>query len=225
MICCKAERPKWQNDQIARGGLNSKTAGAGFDYIIGEVDEELRQATLSGGVVAQNRREGGVAKGLRQALAEGLAGTSIVAKSVLVVSTEAYQSSRQAANIPQEAPNNMFEEPSRLLLYQLSNHVAEDGTHSIEALISGTDIVKTVVIKQDLLDDEDGNRLAELRPGLHDPQAEGNDLGRKEKVDDLGGIVLDKRTDDSQRSKPEVFKRTRLRRRVKERVEEEWDVR
>lgn len=64
MSCCKAERPKWQNGQIAKGGLNSKTAGAGFDYIIGEVDEELRQATLGGGIVAQNRREGGIAKGL-----------------------------------------------------------------------------------------------------------------------------------------------------------------
>lgn len=118
----------------------------------------------------------------------------------------------------------MFEKPSRLLLDQLSNHVAEDGADSVEALVSGTDIVKTVVIKQNLLDDEDGNRLAELRPGLHNPQAEGNDLGREKEVDDLGRIILDKRTDDSQRSKPEVFKRTRLRRRVKERVKEEGDV-
>lgn len=84
-----------------------------------------------------------------------------------------------------------------MLLYQLSNHVAEDGADSIEALISGTDVVKTVVIKQDLLYDEDGNRLAELGPGLHDPQAERDNLGRQEKVDDLGGIILDKRTDDS----------------------------
>lgn len=118
----------------------------------------------------------------------------------------------------------MFEKPSRLLLYQLSNHVAEDSADSVEALISGTDVVKTVVIKQDLLYDENSNRLAELRAGLHDSQAEGNNLGRKEKVDDLSGIVLDKRTNDSQRSEPEVFKRTRLRRRVKKGVKEEGDV-
>lgn len=128
-------------------------------------------------------------------------------------------------NIPQEAPNNMFEEPSGLLLDELRNHIAEDGADSVEALISGTDVVKTIVIEQNLLDDENSNRLAELRPGLHDSKAEGNDLGREEEVDDLGRIVFDKRTDDPQRSKPEVFKRARLRRRVQERVEEEGDVR
>lgn len=85
----------------------------------------------------------------------------------------------------------MFEEPSRLLLYELRNHVAEDGADGIKPLVRGTDVVKTVVIEQDLLDNEDGNRLAELGPGLHDPQTQGDDLGRKQKVDHLGRIVLD----------------------------------
>ena len=95
----------------------------------------------------------------------------------------------------------MLEQPSRLLLNQLRHNVAEDGPDSVEALIRGTDVVEPVVVKQNLLNDEDRHSLAELAARLHDPEAEGNDLGREEEVDNLARVVLDQSADDPQRSK------------------------
>jgi hypothetical protein len=54
---------------------------ARLDDVVGEVDEELGQAALSCGVVAQNRGEGGITERLRKALAKSLASTSIVAQA------------------------------------------------------------------------------------------------------------------------------------------------
>ncbi len=54
----------------------------------------------------------------------------------------------------------MLEQPSRLLLDELGDHVAQDGAHGVEALVGGADVVQTVVVEQDLLDDEDGDGLA-----------------------------------------------------------------
>ena len=119
----------------------------------------------------------------------------------------------------------MLKQPSRLLLNQLRNHVAEDGADRVEALVRGADVVEAVVVEQDLLHYEDGHRLGQLGPGLHDAQTQRDDLGREQEVDHLGGVVLDKRPDDPQRGEPEVFKGTGLGRRVEERVEEEGDVR
>lgn len=92
---------------------------------------------------------------------------------------------------PQEAAHNVLEQSCGLLLNELGYHVAEDSSNSVKSLVGGTDVVETVVIQQNLLDDEDGNSLAELRTGLHDTQTERNDLGGQKKVDDVGGIVLD----------------------------------
>lgn len=65
-----------------------------------------------------------------------------------------------AGNLPQEAPDNMLEEPSRLLLDQLCDHVAQDGADGVEALVGGANVVETIVIQQYLLDNEDSNGLA-----------------------------------------------------------------
>ena len=62
--------------------LNSKLSAGGFDYIIREVYQELGQAALSRGIIAQDRREGGVPEGLGEALAECLARSRVVAESV-----------------------------------------------------------------------------------------------------------------------------------------------
>ena len=40
-----------------------------------------------------------------------------------------------------------------------------------------------MVVKEDLLDDEDGDSLAELRTGLHNAQAKWDDLGSQKEVD------------------------------------------
>lgn len=50
---------------------------------VGQVDEQLGEAALGGGVVAQHRREGVVAQRLGQALPEGFAGAGVIAQSIL----------------------------------------------------------------------------------------------------------------------------------------------
>jgi hypothetical protein len=101
----------------------------------------------------------------------------------------------------------MFEQPCRLLFDQLGNHGAEDGSHRVETLVGGADVVQAVIVQQDLLDDKDGNRLAEFRACLHDAQAKRDDFGCEEKVDHFGGVVLDESADNTQRREAEIFER------------------
>ena len=56
----------------------------------------------------------------------------------------------------------MLEQSCSLLLNELRNHVAEDCTNSIESLICGANIVQPMIIKEDLLHNEDCDSLAEL---------------------------------------------------------------
>jgi hypothetical protein len=139
-----------------------------FDNIVREIDEKLGQATLSSSVIAEDRRERGISKRFGKALAKGLAGTSVVTQTIhgSVVVLHAPR-----PNIPKEAPNNMFEQADGLLLYKLVDHVAENGADSVEALVRLADVCKTNVVQQDFLDDEDGDRLAELGASLHDAEA------------------------------------------------------
>jgi hypothetical protein len=65
----------------------------------------------------------------------------------------------------------MLQQTHRLLVNQLSNHITEYGTDGVEALVSLADVLQAHVIKQDLLNDEDSNGLAELRSSLHDTEA------------------------------------------------------
>lgn len=118
----------------------------------------------------------------------------------------------------------MLKQPCSLLLDQLAHHVAENGADRIEPLISGADVVEAIVVKKDLLHDKDGDSLAKLGSGLHDAQAEGNDFGGQQEVDDLGRIVLDERANDTEAGEPEVLERTRFGGGVKERIEIEGNV-
>lgn len=55
-----------------------KTLVVVVDNAVGEVDQELGEAALRSGIVAEDRGESGITKRLWEALAEGLAGASIV---------------------------------------------------------------------------------------------------------------------------------------------------
>lgn len=65
--------------QILHGVIGA--SGCGID-IVGQVQQKLSETTLSRGVVAEHRREGGIAERLRETLAKGLASASIVTKSM-----------------------------------------------------------------------------------------------------------------------------------------------
>jgi hypothetical protein len=118
----------------------------------------------------------------------------------------------------------MLKEPCSLLLHELGDHVAEDSADSIEALVGGANVVQSVVIEQDLLDDENCDSLAELRARLHNPQAKRDDLSREKKVDHLARVVLNKRADDSEGRQAKILERAGFRRGVEKRVEEKRNV-
>lgn len=63
-------------------------------------------------------------------------------------------------DIPKKASNYVFEQPHSLLLDQLSHHVAEHSSHSIESFVGVTNVSKSSVIKKDLLHDKYSNSLA-----------------------------------------------------------------
>jgi hypothetical protein len=56
----------------------------------------------------------------------------------------------------------MLEKPNGLLFHELINHVAQNRSDSIEPLISLADVGKAYIVEQNLLNNEDGNSLAEL---------------------------------------------------------------
>lgn len=128
-------------------------------------------------------------------------------------------------NLPKEASHNVLKETSSLGLDKLSNHVAQDRTNGVEALIGGADVVEAIVIKQNLLHNEDGHSLAKFGASLHDSQAERDNLGCEEEVDDFRRVVLHECSNDTKARQSEILKWPRLGRRIEERVEEEGDVR
>lgn len=113
----------------------------------------------------------------------------------------------------------MLEQPYGLLLDKLVHHVAQHRANRIEALVRLTDICQADIVEQDLLYDEDGDRLRELRARLHDSQTQRDDLRRQEEVDDLGGVIFDKGADNAKRGQTKVLKRAGFGGRVEERIE------
>ncbi len=73
--------------------------------------------------------------------------------------------------LPKKAAYDMFEKSCCLLFHQLRNHVAQDCPNSVETLVCSTNVIQSMVIQENLLDDEDCYSLAQLRPGFHDSQA------------------------------------------------------
>lgn len=106
----------------------------------------------------------------------------------------------------------------------MRNHIAKNCADSVEALVGGANVIKAIVVQENLLDNEDGNRLAELRARLHDAKTQRDDFGREEEVDDVGRIILHQGANHAQAGKSKVFERSRLGGRVEERIEEEGDV-
>ena len=110
------------------------------------------------------------------------------------------------------------------MLYQLGDHVAENGAHRIESLVCRTNVAQANIVKENLLYNENGNGLAKLRSGFHDPKTERDDLGGQEEVDHIGRIILHQGADHTQRRQTEVLEGARLGCGIEERVKEKRDV-
>ena len=92
----------------------------------------------------------------------------------------------------------MFQQPHSLLIHELSDHITQHSAHSIEPLVCLADVLQTHIIQQDLLHDEYCDRFAQLRPRLHNTEAERDDLGGEEEIDDFGAVVFDEGADHAQ---------------------------
>lgn len=65
----------------------------------------------------------------------------------------------------------MLQEPNRLLLHQLSDHVAENGPDRVESFVSMANVSESGIVKKYFLHNKYGYCLAQLRTSLHDSKA------------------------------------------------------
>jgi hypothetical protein len=118
----------------------------------------------------------------------------------------------------------MLQQSHRLLLNELSHHVAQDGSYRVESFVCSAYVGKTDVVQQNLLHNEDRHSLAQFGTSLHDPKAKRDDLGGKEEVDHIRRVVLDKRTNHAKGSQAQIFEGARLGSGVEERVKEKRNM-
>ncbi len=171
--------------------------------------QEGYEAGLGGGIVLEASVEGLVLEGGREELLERLPCAGIVAE-------------------PQVAAHNMLEEPELVqrlvLVLDGADHVVQDRGDGVEALRGGANVREASVVEEDLLHDEGRNGLAQLLAGLHDAQAERDDLRVEKEGNHVGVVKLHERAHDAQRREPQVLKGTRLGRRVQEGVKVHGNV-
>lgn len=105
---------------------------------LGQVDDQLSKASLSGHVVLECLSKGRIPQWLGQALAQGLACSRVV---------------RQA----EVALDDVLQQTDSKSVDKLVNHVAENSTDSIEALIGLADVSQAHVVQENTLNNEDSN--------------------------------------------------------------------
>lgn len=180
-------------------------APSGFDSVA-EVEQQCCQASLSDVVVLEQLTESRIAEGRREASPESLPCSRVVAQAEVTA-------------------NDVLEQPNSARLFDARDHVGEDSANGVEALVGLANVGEADIIEQDLLDNEDGDRLAELAAGLHDSQTQGDDLGAEEERNDLAVVgLLDEGADDAEGRQSEVFKGSCLGCSVEERIQEEGYV-
>ena len=77
----------------------------------------------------------------------------------------------------------MLEQPYGLCLDESHYHVAQDLTDGVESFVRCADVIETGVVQEYLLHNEYCYRFGQLASGLHDPQAQRNDLGGQKESD------------------------------------------
>lgn len=131
------------------------------------------------------------------------------------------------------ASHDVFEKSDGLGVREVVDHETEDIDDGVESFVCMTYIGEADLVEENLLHDENSDRLGELCTMLHDPQTKRDNLRSEEEIDDLGiiGLIdgltagrLDKCTNHTQRGEPEVLERSRLRGRVEERIEEQGQI-
>jgi hypothetical protein len=84
----------------------------------------------------------------------------------------------------------VFQQPNRLCLYKLIDHVAQHSTNRIEPFVGVTYVRQAGLIQKNLLDDENGNCFGELGASFHYAQTKWDYLGRKEEMNNSVVVIL-----------------------------------
>ena len=79
----------------------------------------------------------------------------------------------------QVASHDVFEQANSLRLHKLIDHVAQNRSNRVKPFVCVADVGQAGLVKQDLLDNEDGDRLGEFGSSLHDSKAERDDFRRE----------------------------------------------
>jgi hypothetical protein len=118
----------------------------------------------------------------------------------------------------------MLEKTDGLLLDQLADHVTKHRSNSVETLVSLADVGEASIVKEDFLDDEDGNGLAEFGAGFHDAEAQWDNFGCKKKVDNLGRIIFHQCSDDAEGRETKILKWARFRGGIEKWIEKKGNM-
>lgn len=118
--------------------------------IVGEINQKLSKASLSGRIITEDRRKGGIPQGLWEALSESFTGSSIVTQSAPSSCQNNILLRRRNiiswGSLPKKASHHVLKQASGLGFNELSNHIAQDSADSIETLVGGADVIEAVVI-------------------------------------------------------------------------------
>ena len=103
---------------------------------------------------------------------------------------------------PHKAPDNMFQQPLRRLLFDTFHNVIKhtanlNNPYRVQSIKSLAQVIQSVLIIQNLLDNKSRDSLAELAASVHDPQAQRNDFSVDQKVDHFWIICLDQSSNNS----------------------------
>ena len=85
----------------------------------------------------------------------------------------------------------------------MSESTYQDHGNVAKPIVGLADVIQPSVVKQNLLQNESGDRLRQLRACFHDSQTKWDDFGGKQKVNDLLLIGLHQRSDHTQAEKLE----------------------
>ena len=97
--------------------------------------------------------------------------------------------------IPKKTANDVLQQPDRLLIHKLRNHVAQNGADGVESFVCVAYVSQPQIVQENLLHDEYRDRFAEFGAGLHDTKTEWDNLSREKEVDYFRRVIFDKSTD------------------------------
>ena len=111
-----------------------------------------------------------------------------------------------------------------IVVDEFLEYAVEHGRHCKKAFYGGADVAESLLVAQDLLDDEGSHCFRQRLPVLHDSQAQRHDLGLHQEGDRVGVALLHQCTYHPQGSHSQVLEDLAFGGGVEEGVEEEGDV-